>query len=209
MNRQPISFITTFPPLVSHSSSTLNLTAPASPRSERRDVYKSVAVPGRGQMFVHLVARPAPIRHDFFEILYRLDFQETYASLEPGHYHIVTCTDDYRADVRNLHLSFEHVHFSRVVVDLEPMVAEKCNADVGPRSGRRRSYIGPTSLRHRSDVGPTSLRRRSDVASDVAPTSGRRRSDVGPTSLRHRSDIGPTSLRCRSDIAQNCSVVAR
>ena len=38
------------------------------------------------------------------------------------------------------------------------MVAEKCNADVGPQSGRRRSDIWPTSLRHRSDVALTSLR---------------------------------------------------
>ena len=56
------------------------------------------------------------------------------------------------------------------------MVAEKCNADVGPRSGRRCSDIGPTSLlRPCSDVARTSLRRRSDIAPtllDITPTSG-------------------------------------
>ena len=71
------------------------------------------------------------------------------------------------------------------------MVAEKCNADVGPRSGRRRSDIGPTSLRRRSDIGPTSARRRSDVA---------------PTSLRHQADVAPTSLRRRAGVA-SASVV--
>ena len=71
----------------------------------------------------------------------------------------------------------------------DSMVAEKCNADVGPRS---------TSLRHRADVAPISLRRRSDVA----PTSLRLRADVAPTSLRRRrSVVAPTSGRRRSDFA--------
>ena len=71
------------------------------------------------------------------------------------------------------------------------MVAEKCNADVGPQSGRRRSDIAPTSARS------SELRRRPDVG----PMSERRRSDVGAASARRRSDIDPSS--------PNCSVVAR
>ena len=43
------------------------------------------------------------------------------------------------------------------------MVAEKCNADVGPRSGRCRSDVGPMSLRRQADVAPMSLWHRSEL----------------------------------------------
>ena len=66
------------------------------------------------------------------------------------------------------------------------MVAEKCNADVGPQSGRRRSDIGPTSLRHRSDIGPTSLRH-------IGPTSALHFSATIPSGVAER--CGPEGVR--------------